>query len=295
MTITQIECFIEAARAGSFSKAGANLFISQATISRQIKALENDLGFPLFERKNVGVSLTEMGMILFLTWEELLIMHRTAVDKARDFYDDSQKQIRIGVQDLCNFKDEIREAIFRFLKMSTGLDVDYEILPSNKLLHGLESGELHIIITYTSELINNPELKTIIIEKLQQQTGIVLSKYHRLAHKKKLEIRELKEERFGILGSGLSIDYKERIRNSLRAENMLEYLRFQEYNSWPKLEFDLITGKCVSILYGSYLSGLEDKLEFFPLKIGRADTEKVAIAWKDDKYLVKAKNIADMF
>ena len=47
MTITQIECFVEAANMGSISKAGTNLFISQQTVSRQIKALETELDMPL--------------------------------------------------------------------------------------------------------------------------------------------------------------------------------------------------------------------------------------------------------
>lgn len=65
MTITQIECFVEAAKMKSLSKAAENMFISRPTISRQIKALESDLGFELFERKNVGVRLTQTGEILY--------------------------------------------------------------------------------------------------------------------------------------------------------------------------------------------------------------------------------------
>ena len=55
MTIIQMECFVEAAKWLNFTKAADHLYISQQTMSRQIKALENELGFPVFERKNVGV------------------------------------------------------------------------------------------------------------------------------------------------------------------------------------------------------------------------------------------------
>ena len=40
MTIMQMECFVGAARCGSFTKAGENLYISQQTMSRHIRALE---------------------------------------------------------------------------------------------------------------------------------------------------------------------------------------------------------------------------------------------------------------
>lgn len=294
MTITQIECFIEAAKTGSFSKAGANLFISQATISRQIKALEADLGFPLFERKNVGVRLTEMGMILYAEWEELLVRHRTALDKAMDFYTGAQKRIRIGVQGDGKIKDVVREVLLRFAKQSPGLDVEYETMPCSKLLSGLESGEFHVIIMFGSELVHRESLKHMYIDKWQEQTGIVMSKYHNLARKKQVQLRDLKGEHICIMGSAMSMDYKEKIYKLLEKEHILEQLSLHEYQSWSKMEFDLLAGKCIGIFYKSHMLGLEDKLSFYPLDSVETN-QKLALVWKDDKYLVKAKNIADLF
>lgn len=53
--------FEAAARLGSFSRAAAELHITQAAVSRQIRALEEDLGAALFERRNRAVFLTEAG------------------------------------------------------------------------------------------------------------------------------------------------------------------------------------------------------------------------------------------
>jgi LysR family glycine cleavage system transcriptional activator len=53
--------FEAAARLGSFSRAAEELHITQAAISRQIRALEEDLGTSLFERRNRAVFLTEAG------------------------------------------------------------------------------------------------------------------------------------------------------------------------------------------------------------------------------------------
>ena len=56
MTIMQMECFVEAARCGSFTKAGENLYISQQTMSRHIRALETELGFPCLREKIQALS-----------------------------------------------------------------------------------------------------------------------------------------------------------------------------------------------------------------------------------------------
>lgn len=53
--------FEAAARLGSFSRAATELHITQAAVSRQIRALEDDLGSALFERRNRAVFLTEAG------------------------------------------------------------------------------------------------------------------------------------------------------------------------------------------------------------------------------------------
>ena len=48
MTFHQMECFLEAVRAGNISKAAERLFVTQQAASGQIKNLEQELGFPLF-------------------------------------------------------------------------------------------------------------------------------------------------------------------------------------------------------------------------------------------------------
>ena len=53
--------FEAAARLESFTRAAEELHLTQAAVSRQIRALEQDLGAQLFERRNRAVHLTEAG------------------------------------------------------------------------------------------------------------------------------------------------------------------------------------------------------------------------------------------
>ena len=45
----------------SFSKAAANLFISQPSLSANVKRVEKKVGFPIFDRSTKPLSLTECG------------------------------------------------------------------------------------------------------------------------------------------------------------------------------------------------------------------------------------------
>jgi len=69
MTTKQIDYCIELARTLNFSRASDNLFVSQPTFSYQIRLLEEEIGFPVFERSGRGAALTPAGaqFVSFLT------------------------------------------------------------------------------------------------------------------------------------------------------------------------------------------------------------------------------------
>lgn len=62
MDIQQLTAFDRIVREGSFSRAALELHIAQPTISARIRALEAEVGGPLLERSNQGVSLTPLGV-----------------------------------------------------------------------------------------------------------------------------------------------------------------------------------------------------------------------------------------
>ncbi len=68
----KLRVFHAAAEAGSFTHAGDELQLSQSAVSRQVSALEQELGVPLFHRHARGLILTEQGELLFRAAREVL-------------------------------------------------------------------------------------------------------------------------------------------------------------------------------------------------------------------------------
>ncbi|MBI1928417.1 LysR family transcriptional regulator [Candidatus Poribacteria bacterium] len=64
MNLHQLEIFLAVARHQHFSKAAAELYLTQSAVSMQIKQLEEELGVPLFDRLGKKTHLTAAGMIL---------------------------------------------------------------------------------------------------------------------------------------------------------------------------------------------------------------------------------------
>jgi len=69
MTTKQIDYCIELAHTLNFSRAAENMFVSQPTLTYQIRLLEEEIGFAVFERSGKGASLTPAGaqFVSFLT------------------------------------------------------------------------------------------------------------------------------------------------------------------------------------------------------------------------------------
>ena len=78
-----LAAFEAAARHLSFTRAGAERFVTQSAMSRQIRALEEDLGVALFRRRHRALALTDDGRRLHAVCADVLAQLREAVGQIR--------------------------------------------------------------------------------------------------------------------------------------------------------------------------------------------------------------------
>ncbi|MDE6594895.1 MAG: LysR family transcriptional regulator, partial [Oscillospiraceae bacterium] len=64
MELRTLRYFLEIAREENMTRASETLHVSQPSLSKEMKALEDELGKKLFIRKNGGLRLTDEGMLL---------------------------------------------------------------------------------------------------------------------------------------------------------------------------------------------------------------------------------------
>ena len=95
MRTEQIQLVMAIAREKSISKAAQSLFISQPTASNMLKALERELGYPLFERENNGMNPTDKGF--------MFIDYASSIEKS--------------LQAISQISEPIRHVIFKVLSM----------------------------------------------------------------------------------------------------------------------------------------------------------------------------------
>ena len=134
MTTKQIDYCIEVARTLNFSRAADNLFVSQPTFSYQIRLLEEEVGFTIFERTGKGTALTPAGaqFVSFLTSmrEDL----KRAIEQGQNFSAKYKDSISISLM--------VRPALFflpEAMRLFAETSPEIQILPVFQYEGGVES------------------------------------------------------------------------------------------------------------------------------------------------------------
>ena len=91
----KLRIFHTVAQAGSFTHAGEALTLSQSAVSRQISALEEELGVLLFHRHARGLILTEQGDLLFRTAHDIFDRLESVRANIADTKDQPEGDLRV--------------------------------------------------------------------------------------------------------------------------------------------------------------------------------------------------------
>ncbi len=96
MDLTQLKSFVAVAAEGHITHASVKLHLSQPTISSHIRALEDELGVSLFQRRSRGVTLTRAGSLLLEDAKKVLAASLHLRDHARALSGTLDARLHIG-------------------------------------------------------------------------------------------------------------------------------------------------------------------------------------------------------
>ena len=97
MTIIQLEYLLAVASCGSFSKASELCFVTQPSLSMQIKNLEDELGVVLLDRSKKPVVPTQVGAIVIEKAKEALLAYNNIKESVAELKGSVAGKIRLGV------------------------------------------------------------------------------------------------------------------------------------------------------------------------------------------------------
>ena len=142
MTLTQVLYALAVEERLNFSAAAKALFVSQPALSLQIKSLETELGYQLFERTTHGVAVTKRGhefceaaRPLSAAWTEF----------QRRVRDGASRTLRIGLGARV-YSNRLFRKIVRFLDKHPELDVTFVTEAGHDFFADLRSGSLDLAL-----------------------------------------------------------------------------------------------------------------------------------------------------
>ena len=173
MTSLQIEYFLKTAELLSFSRAAQALYVSQPSVSRQIRQLEQELGYTLFDRscKN-AVTLTAAGMVFRDTFARAVDNLEQAQKAAGVVSGQARLSLRVGVGNGWDLSDALQHFRERALRLYPGSEIAFECAEFRDMRSRIRSGALDAMICTKTSLINFDRLEIVHIADFESHAYV---------------------------------------------------------------------------------------------------------------------------
>lgn len=141
MDLHQLKTFVTVAREGSVTRASELLHLSQPAVSAHIKAMEDTLGMPLFDRTPRGMSLTRDGQRLLTKAEDTLAAHNALMAEASRAKGELSGTFRLGAGSNSNHQ-VVGRLLSAIAARYPNVDVILKHRTSQEVLAGIRNGTL---------------------------------------------------------------------------------------------------------------------------------------------------------
>lgn len=194
LTLKQFQYFIKIVEEGSFTAASENLFIAQSALSRQIKLLEEEIDFQLFDRTDKKVKLTTAGEVFYKKIKDNMHYLNEIIGVSKNIAEGKNRQIKIAHSSSI-VMDNKKVQILKEISLAKHINFEINTLSSEQQILALMNGEIDI------GLIRPPVRHTLddvnIIKLYEEPLMVAVHIDHaKFANKEKLEVKDLKEEYF---------------------------------------------------------------------------------------------------
>ncbi len=191
MELRELEYFQEVCRTGSFTRAAANLYVAQPSVTNAVRKLEAELGVQLLNRTNKTVTITSEGHLFLERITSLLAKVEEITQEMHDLNKNSHGSLKLGVP------PQIGANLFPSLFMEFGTlypNINLSVFEegSAATIGLLEKGELDVGIVILPDTPTDLNTRPI----RQEPILLCLSPQHPLSRRTEVDFTELRDEKF---------------------------------------------------------------------------------------------------
>lgn len=198
MEFRQLRYFVKVAELRSFSEASKSLFVSQSTLSQQIKQLEDELGVDLLVRDSRHVALSDYG--------EQYLPYAKQVLKDVDASTERMKDVRglnigtLNVGATYTFCPLLADTVRDYMKRYPGIKLKLYCRSMENLMEMLERGQLDVALSY-KPLQSYDDIDSHIL--FNSKLCVIAGKDNPVAQMKKIRLAELERLQLALPANGL--------------------------------------------------------------------------------------------
>lgn len=277
MDIRQMQYLIEVARLGSFTKAAQALFITQPTISKTVKAMEEELGVVLFDRVGKKIELTDAGQIIVSQAQQIVTSFQNLMAELDDLRNLKKGHIRIGLPPMVGssfFPKVIGEFHQRYPEITIQLFED----GAKKVEQGVASGALDVGVAVLPTVEEELSCFPFVEEKL----NLVVHPTHPLAERASADLAELSQDGFVLFREDFTLH--DRIISECARAGFQPHVIY-ESSQWDLISEMVAVGLGITLLPETICREIDDeRVRIIPL-VKPVIPWKLGIVWRDDRYL----------
>ncbi len=278
MDIRQLEYFVEVAKHLNFTKAASSLHISQPSLSKTIKNMEDTLGVPLFYRSSKQLELTDAGKALLNNAKAVIEAFNNLTSELNDIVNLKKGEVRIGIPPIIGaaFFSKI---ISQFIESYPDIQVTLTEVGSKKIKDGVDEGNLDIGLICNLPIQKN-SFET--IKLLKDPLMLIVHKEHPLTKKKTVEFKDIENEPIIQYRNDFSLHdsiMEECSRNGFYPHVVCE-------SSQKEFMVEMVEAKLgIALLPSKICANIQnDTIVAIPFKQPKVNLE-LGMIWKKNKYL----------
>ncbi|MDQ0874339.1 LysR family transcriptional activator of glutamate synthase operon [Paenibacillus sp. V4I3] len=197
MELLQLEYFRTVARLEHMTEAAGVLHVTQSSLSKTIRLLEEDLGVSLFDRNSRKLRLNEFGRSFLQRVERALFELEEGKREIVDLTSADYGTLSLAV----NTAYMLPDILHRFREILPHVQFHVQQLRTHEMEIWVKKGEVDFCLS--APPIQGSELVCDIV--FQEQIYVIVPSTHRFANRDRVRLSELKEERFVSLKKGYGI------------------------------------------------------------------------------------------
>ena len=216
-TLQQLRILKAVATEKNFTKAAEILYLSQPSLSKQIKTLEKNLDILLINRENNKISLTENGKVFLQYSERILALCEESCRALIDLKNGDRGNLKVGASQTTGTYLMPR-VLALFAKNYPQIDLNVQVNSTRLIANNIINREIDIAVV-GGEIPNELEKNLMVEPFVEDELSLIVPKFHPFAKKKQINKEDLYHLNFITLNSNSTI---RRFIDNILIQNQIE-------------------------------------------------------------------------